>query len=227
MAEATKPAPPAPTTRPAAEARFREIDARYIEAAQRPLEEQPLESLKQEYDTLLAEAKADPALAALVPLVEARVQTIALRQEALQDLQAIQAMRQQMDQRQKSLDAEQSELAERAKDAKVVVYAAVGQLQPSSLQVGGGGTLYRLCDPATGRTLIYLRAEGEQATALTRHLEQFVGVKGEQKNDADLKLKFIAVAEVAAVDARQLFKGVAAEIIPPSMLQNADADAGQ
>lgn len=211
-----------PTTQPAHLVEFKELDARYTEAAKLPLEEQPLEQLKQEYSAMLARADADPTMDSIVSSLQARIQTIELRQEALQDLLAVQAMREQMAKRQQSLEAENTELAERAQSAKVTVYAAVGQLMPSTLQVGGG-SLFRLCDPATGRTMIYLRAEGEKAKDLGKHLEKFVGVKGQTTTDEDLKLMFIKVTEIAVVDQAQVFKSVAAEMIPPSLVQNAGA----
>ena len=211
-----------PTTRPALLTDFMELDARYNEMAKLSLEEQPLEELKGEYNALLERATAESMVTSLVPAIKARIETIELRQAALQDLVAMQAMRQQMAQRQQAMEAEQDELAERAASAKVTVYAAVGQLRPSTLQVGGGA-LYRLCDPATGRTMIYLRADAEQTKDLARQLERFIGVKGETMSDKTHNLKFIKVSEMAAVDPQQLFKSVAAELIPPSLLQNAAA----
>lgn len=211
-----------PTTQPAYLVEFKELDARYTEAAKLPLEEQPLEQLKQEYSAMLARAEADPTMDSILTSLKARIQTIELRQEALQDLLAVQAMREQMARRQQSLEAENQELAERAQSAKVTVYAAVGQLMPSTLQVGGG-SLFRLCDPATGRTMIYVRAEGEKAKDLAKHLEKFVGIRGQTTTDEDLELKFIKVNEIAVVDPAQVFKSVAAELIPPSLVQNAGA----
>jgi hypothetical protein len=211
-----------PTTQPAILAEIRELDARYAEAAKLPLEEQPLEQLKQEYAAKLVIAEADPTLASTVDALRARVTAITFRQEALQDLLALQAMREEKTKRQKVLEQEERELAERAEQARVTVYEAVGQLQPSTLQVGAG-SLFRLCDPATGRTLIYLRAEGDVAKSLARNIEQFVGIKGETAIDEDLDLKFIKVSEVAAVNPQHVFKSVAATIIPPSLAQNAGA----
>jgi hypothetical protein len=211
-----------PTTRPAILNDFTVLDDRYNETAKLPLEDQPLEELKREYSALLERATAESAMTSLVPAIKARIETIELRQAALQDLMAMQAMREQMAQRQQAMEAEQEELAERAASAKVTVYAAVGQLRPSTLQVGGGA-LYRLCDPATGRTMIYLRADGETAKELVKNLERFIGVKGQTMDDKSLKLRFITVTESAVVDPAQVFKSVAAELIPPSLVQNAGA----
>jgi hypothetical protein len=211
-----------PTTRPAILAEIEELDARYAEAAKLPLEEQPLEAMKQEYAAKLAVAEADKTLALAVPALKARIDAITIRQEALAEAEALQAKRAEMEKRQLALEAERNELEQLAAGTKVTVFAAVGQLQPSTLQIGSG-SLFRLCDPATGRTLIYLRAEGEVAKNLARHVEKFVGIKGESAVDEQLDVKLIKVAEVAGVDPQQVFKSVAAEIIPPSLVQNAAA----
>ena len=215
-------APDGPATRPSLVEAFRDLDARYVDAAALPLEQQPLAELKAEYEQLLAGAGADPAGAAIKPLIEARLKTIDIRQTALTDLKSIQSMREQMVARQQALAAEQDELATRAKRGNVTMYAAVGQVQPSSLQIGGG-SLYRLCDPATGRTLIYLRASGEAAKSLGKSMEKFVGVMGETVNDGDLELKYVKVTKVADVAQSELFDTVAAELIPPSLVQKAAA----
>ena len=216
------PSAEAPATRPALVEAFRALDARYVDEAAKPLEEQPLADLRSQYADMLARTADDPAGPAVKPLIEARLKTIEIRQAALDDLRSIQSMREQMVKRQQALQAEQGELATRAQRGNVTMYAAVGQLQPSSLQIGGG-SLYRLCDPQTGRTLVYLRADGQAAAALGKSLEKFVGVTGETVNDADLELKYVRVAKVADVDPSQLFETVAAEMIPPSLVQKAAA----
>ncbi len=209
-----------PTTRPAVYVEFEELDKRYSAVGNDPVEEQPLEELKQAFQALLAKAKEEGRVGGLVPAIEMRLRTIEVRQEALQDLRAVQAMREEMDKRQKMLEAESQELAERVENSKVTVYTAVGVLQPSTLQVGST-PIFRLCDPGNGRTIIYLRAEGEQAQSLARHLEKFIGVRGAKTDDKDLSMTFIQVNHVAGVDPAEVFKSVAAELIPPSMVQNA------
>ncbi len=211
-----------PTTQPAILGAIRELDERYARATELPLEQQPLDELREGYAAQLAAAEADPAMTAAIPALKTRLQTIELRQEVLEDLRQMQAMRDTMQQREQAIDAEKQELAQRAESAKVSKFTAVGQLQASTLQIGSG-SLFRLCDPANGRTLIYLRAEGETATTLARNIEKFIGVRGETVLDEDLDLKFIKVAEISAVDPQQLFKTVAAEIFPPSLTRSADA----
>jgi hypothetical protein len=201
---------------------FDTLDARYLEVAELPLEEQPLEMLETEYAELLAGANeavltGDPAAGLLVTIIEARLKTIRIRRDALVDLQSIRSMRQDLAERQAVLEAERAELAERAERGRVEVHDAVGQLYASSLQISDG-VLFRLCDPETKRTLIYLHASGETVDTLTAKLGGFVAVRGETVTDGSIDLTFIEVAESTRVDPEDVFGSIAAKLVPPSMI---------
>lgn len=87
-----------------------------------------------------------------------------------------------------------------APDDKPVAYDAVGRLLASS--VYDGRTLprmYRLADPATGRAVAYIRADGPVATL--PHLGKLVGVTGASAYDPDLKLKVITVKRIDTLEA--------------------------
>ncbi len=220
--------PPAPEIS-AVVAAFTELDSYYELETQKPLEEQPLPELEKQYVELLASATeaTDPAAKALVPVMEARLKTIAIRRSALDDLQAIRAMRMEVAERQTALQAESQELADRAEKGRITVYEAVGEILPSSLQVRGG-TLFRLCDPETKRTIIYLRATDDEGTQqLAARLERFVGVIGNVVHDRGLDLKYVEVSNSAIVDPAAVFGAVAAKIIPPSMIAGASDEARQ
>ncbi len=103
---------------------------------------------------------------------------------------------------------------ERLKTEDVEIYTAVGTLQPSSLQLGGT-LLYRLTDPATGRTVIYLRTDDSKVAGL---MGQFVGVKGDASTDPQLALKVVEPSAIEPVDPAKVNTTVAAEFIPPSLL---------
>ncbi|MEL7240580.1 MAG: hypothetical protein AAGK78_17110, partial [Planctomycetota bacterium] len=176
--------------------RFAEVDAKYTASVDAPLEEQPLEELLTEYTALLAEAETsdEPGAAGIVPLVKARLATIEIRKGALDDLIAMQNLREQMSDRQRALQAEQEELTQRVERGNIAVYTAVGQLRPSSLQVGPAKhTLFRLVDPSSQRTVIYLQATGETAEKLMSQLDRFVGVRGDVQRDTDLEMKYVKV----------------------------------
>jgi len=82
-------------------------------------------------------------------------------------------------------------------------------------------TLYRLTDPANGRTVVYLRSNDER---MPRMIGQFIGVKGEVVTDQQLSLRVITPTDMQTVDPNKLFTSVAATIVPPSLLSKA---AGQ
>ena len=216
-------APPVPAAPSPLAAEFEAVDARYVAAAETPLVEQPLEELEAAYADLLADATAalesgDASAAAVLPVVEARLKTVRLRRQALDDLAAMKDMRRLLDDRQAALEAEREELAEMTERGRVSVYDAVGELQTSSLQVRGGGSLFRLCDPATKRTIIYLRADGESAAALAGQLGRFVAVRGVAGRDEALDLRQISVSEFAVVNPQDVFGTVAAKLVPPSLI---------
>ena len=85
-------------------------------------------------------------------------------------------------------------------------------------------TLYRLTDPQTGRTVCYLRSDDAKYGAM---LGQFIGVKGAVSSDAGLNMKVIAPTEFAAVDPNQLYRGVAAQIVPPSLVPSAPSQSAE
>ena len=97
---------------------------------------------------------------------------------------------------------------------KVDTYAAVGQLQASSLQYGSQ-TLYRLVDPANGRTVVYLRTSDPKTADM---IGQFVGVRGELVDDDQLNLKVIPFTDITPVDSSLVNTKIQAEFIPPSMI---------
>ena len=147
-------------------------------------------------------------------VVNIRIATLQARADNKAKLVEIQKLQKVAAARQLALQAEQQELAERLKSQAIQVYAAVGTLQPSSLQVGGG-TLYRLVDPATGRTEIYIRTADPKITAM---MGQFIGVTGDPTNDPQLSLRVIEPTSADAVDEAKVNVSVMATIIPPSML---------
>ncbi len=225
--EATPPAAPAATAALLAE--FEALNERYLVEAEKPLVEQPLDTLEADYTALVASATemgeaGDASAKALIPIIETRLKTIAIRRTALDDLRAVEAMRDRLADRQLELQAEKEELAERAERANVQVYEAVGLLVPSTLQVRGG-TLFRLCDPETRRTVIYLKADGDAARTLAGNLQRFIGVRGEVVNDRVTEMKYVNVSESAVVAPEDVFGSVAARIIPPSLLDTATASA--
>jgi hypothetical protein len=209
-----------PSTRPAAvEARFDEVEAQFSAASELPIDQQPLDELRTRYEDLLADQTLPESMRRIA---EFRLQAIKLRGDAMSELAALKRSQEEAQQRQVALKAEQDELAEQIRRNSVRVYAAVGKLQTSSLQQGRQ-TLYRLTDPNTGRTVVYIRSND---SAITGYLGQFIGVKGTLETDARLSMKVVSPEAVEAVEPGELYRTVAATVVPPSMLPKAQASTG-
>lgn len=207
----------APSTQPAApsaESQFDTTEAAFLDATNLPLQQQPIDDLLGKYDNLTKE----PSLpASMRRIAEMRIATLKLRADARD--QYVQALKMEQDAKAKqtALKAEQSELAQRVKDQEVTMYTALGTLRPSSLQLAGT-TLYRLTDPGTGRTLLYIRSNDAKYAGL---LNQFIGVRGDIVEDAAMSLKTITPTAAEAVDVSKVNTTVTAQVIPPTLLPKA------
>lgn len=195
----------------AAGTRFNELEEQYRQVSAQPLDDQPIESMLTEYKTL-ADGNALPE--SMRRIAESRANALKVRLEAKKELAAIRAEHAEMQSRRQALLAEQAELEQRVAENAVSVYTAVGTLRPSSLQ-RGTERLYRLTDPTSGRTLIYLRSNDN---AIVNQIGQFVGVRGQTFNDTTINANVITPTVVEAVDMNQVGRGVAAQILPPSLL---------
>jgi hypothetical protein len=201
-------------TQPAAEsagAKFDKLEAEFAATSGTPVTEQPIAELLARYQDL---AKAAELPESMRRVAGARIAALKVRGEAKDELAAVQKSREQMRQRTTALRAEQDELAEQMKANEVTVYTAVGTLRTSSLQ-HGRQTLYRLTDPETGRTLVYVRSSDPKIPNL---LNQFVGVNGSMQTDPQLRLRVITTTDAKAVDQTQVNGAIAAQVIPPSLL---------
>ena len=100
-------------------------------------------------------------------------------------------------------------------DAGITTFTALGLLQASAVQPGENQTLYRITDPATGRSLCYIRTNDPKFATF---IDKFVGVKGELVTDAQLSLKTVNATDIQAVEQAKVNHGVTAQIVPPSMV---------
>jgi hypothetical protein len=209
-APATQPAVAAAPP-PSDEELFARDEAAFSAMSKQPLDSQPIDDLMAKYQSIASSATLSDELKSVVNI---RIATLKGRLDNKAKLVEIQRLEKLATARQLALQAEQEELAERLKQSQIQVFVAVGQLQPSSLQVGGG-TLYRLVDPATGRTEIYVRTNDPKITGL---MGQFVGVNGHTSDDPQLSLRVIDPTDAAAVDETKVNTSVMASILPPSLL---------
>ena len=196
---------------PSADELFTKYESSFSEISKQPLDAQPLDEMVADYQSI---AQSDQLSDELKSVVKIRIATLKARQDNKVKLVEMQRLQKLAAARQLALQAEQQELAERLKASQIQVFVAVGQLQPSSLQIGGG-TLYRLVDPSTGRTEIYVRTSDTKITAL---MGDFVGVNGPTSTDPQLTLRVIEPTEAQPVDESKVNNSVMASIVPPSLL---------
>ncbi len=199
---------------PTAEAQFDTAENAFLDASNQPLEKQPIDDLLAQYTAL---TKATDLPVSMQRIAEMRISTLKLRADTKN--QYVQALKMQEDAkaRQQSLKAEQEELTARVKEQDVTIYSALGTLRTSSLQQGGQ-TMYRLTDPGTGRTLLYIRTTDAKYAGL---LNQFIGVRGEITEDTAMNLKLISPTDAEAVDQSKVNTTVTAQVIPPTLLPKA------
>ena len=218
--EPVKPAAPKidVSTPELAEAAYDKAETEFMATRTQALDQQPLESLKQQFETI---SQADALPESLRRLADSRLATVKVRYEAQAELLKARQSQSELKQKQMALQAEQEELQKRIAETSVQVYTAIGTLQASSLQQGQG-TLFRITDPATGRTVCYIRSNDAKTVTL---VGQFVGVKGALQEEARLGARVITPTEVTACDPGKVHQTITARIIPPSLIPHEPAQA--
>jgi uncharacterized protein YgiM (DUF1202 family) len=196
--------------------RLQKLEADFSAASGMPLADQPIDALLAGYQSL---ASSQTVPEPTRKMADSRAATLKARAEARDQFLAFQKQQQEQEQKMQAEAAERTEIEDRIKKIDIRVYAAIGTLRPSSLQVGNGPaptrtTIYRLTDPANGRTLVYLRTADPKYPEL---VGQFIGVKGEIDTEPQLNLKVINPTLTEAVDPGKVNGTVAAEIVPASL----------
>jgi uncharacterized protein YgiM (DUF1202 family) len=213
------PKPEIPLTPEQAEAAYDQAEAKFLATRALPISEQPIEELTKQYTSAI---KAEALPESMRRVAENRLAILKARAAAKNELANVRAAQEEARKRQMALEAEQQELQKRIAENTVKVYTAVGTLQASSLQVGPGPTLYRITDPATGRTVCYIRSNDPKTVNL---LGQFVGVKGQLGEEARLGARVVTPTEVTACDPALVHTKITAAIIPPSLQPKEPATA--
>jgi uncharacterized protein YgiM (DUF1202 family) len=198
------------------EAQFDKLEADFTAASAKPIEQQPVAEMLGGYQKLIADPQLPESMRRIADL---RTQTLKARADVREQFVALQKAQEESKKRQVALKAEQQEIEQQIKKSDVHVFAAVGTLRTSSLQAGKG-VLYRLTDPQSGRTVCYIRSDDGKVAGL---MEKFVGVKGQVTTDPALSLKVVAPTDIVEVDPNQLYRQIAAQIVPPSMIPQANA----
>ncbi|MBC8108638.1 MAG: hypothetical protein H7Z14_18790 [Anaerolineae bacterium] len=216
FADATTQPTTGPSTQPAgladAEGEFDKLETDYADMTKLSLDQQDIASMLTGYERL---AKADSGLPETMRrMAEAKTGYLKTRVKDKEEFVAVMKQQEDMKQRQVALKAEREELEQRLRAADMKYFAAVGVLRASSLQAGPS-TLFRLTDPANGRTVVYLRSDDGK---LGSFIGQFIGVKGEPQTDAQLSLRIITPTEYEPVDPSKLYTKIASQIVPPSLM---------
>jgi SH3-like domain-containing protein len=195
-------------------AEYQKLEDQFTSLSKKVIGEQPLPDLIAGYQKVIA---ADDLPSSMRSIAEIRLATLKARNDAREKFLAVEENQKKMTAARQALAAERQEIEDRIKKNDVQVYAAVGTLRPSSLQIGQG-MLYRLTDPSTGRTVCYIRVTEAKYGPL---LGQFIGVRGTVTPDPQLKSMIENPTEAKPVDQTQVNGSIAAQIIPPSMLHYA------
>lgn len=193
-----------------AENTFAELEDKLRTMRGQPLDKQPISDLLTGYTSL----SADPQLpATLKRLAKTRIDYLNDRLAAQKDLVAAQEQDARLEAHEKTMHGEQQQLEQRLATQQMHSFAAVGTLESSSVQEGGQ-SLFRLVDPDTQRTLVYVRPSD---TSLAGSLGQLVGVHGQVAEDPSLGLRIISPTGVETLNSDDMSK-VTADIMPSSMI---------
>ncbi|MCY2951957.1 MAG: hypothetical protein NTU53_08270 [Planctomycetota bacterium] len=193
-----------------AEAEFDRIEAALKVSLENPLDQQPIADLLAGYESLL---KSNSLSVPMRRISEIRLIGLRGKAQAQQELLAMRKQQQESTQKIETIQAERKAIEDKMAGG-VTIYTAIGTFQASTLQFGKG-TLYRLTDPATGRSLCYVRSDDSKVNTF---LEKFVGVRGELGNDPQISLQIVSATEIATIDPAKVNKGISAQISPPSLL---------
>lgn len=212
-----------PTTQPVRwdlakiESEFDRLEDLVRDSATRRLDEQPIRDLIAGYDGLMGQQNLPLTMR---QVANVRLLTLRAKLKSQEEYLSTRRVQDEADKRLAQLRAEREAVEQRMMN-NVTTYTAVGTLQASTLQAGSG-VLYRLTDPATGRTLCYVR--GTKDPKFVTFVEKFVGVKGEITSDPQLSMKVIPATEIVAVDPQKVNKSIAAQLVPPSLVGNAGGE---
>lgn len=198
------------------EASFDQLQQRYAAESGKTLDQQDPASLLAGYQKIASDRVLPESL---LQTTDERVTVLKARVTDREQFVAVQKEQQEAKARLTALQAERQELQDRVAKTDVKFYTAVGTLRPSSLQQGTM-PLYRLTDPVTGRTVVYIKSDDVKLGSMSG---QFIGVKGDVIDDPQLSLKVITPTDYEPVDQSKLYNGIAAQMVPPSLMPSGQA----
>jgi SH3-like domain-containing protein len=192
-----------------AENKFAELEEKLRSSMRQDLDKQPIGDLLAGYNSLISE---NDLPATLKRLAKTRITYLNARLDAQKDFAAAKEEDAKLKAHEQTMQSEQQSLQQKLAKQQMHMFAGVGTLQSSSVQEGGE-SLYRLVDPNSGRTLVYVHPTD---AALAENIGQLVGVRGQVSEDPSLGLKIISPTGVEALNSDDMSK-VTADIMPANM----------
>lgn len=157
------------------------LDEKFSTESTKPLAEQDVIGLLNAYRAFSSNNELS---AAQQSVVDTRIDVLTTRSTLQDTLRELEVAR-------KKLELEKQSLADRTR-----TYSAVGKLMASPLYTGANNRplLYRLVDPLNGLTIAYVSPGADRAAAV--HLGRVVGIVGQPKYDAGLRLKVVTPDQI-------------------------------
>lgn len=166
---------------PSAHDKLRKLAGRLKQISKLPLAEQPLSEVERSFEQLITQAKLSDRDR---NIARAYLSIIHTRQALLASMHAIDNYQQQLAQNMQRRKASRADAPTH--------YSLKGRLTTSILYTGEElPLLYRLVDPQTGVTEVYVRPQPDHS--LTPLLGEYIGVVGSRHYDKSLELKIIEV----------------------------------
>jgi len=162
------------TTQPAgfdAIAEYGKLEDQFVVVNKMPIGQQPLPDLVTGYQKVIA---SDDLPSSMRSIAEIRLATLKARNDAREKFLAVEENQKKMTAQRQALSAERQEIEEAHQEERhsgLRRRRHPAPVEPSDRP----GMLYRLTDPASGRTVCYLRTTEPKYGPL---LGQFIGVRG-------------------------------------------------
>jgi hypothetical protein len=189
------PAPAPPATAPAPEPvkppapTFADLEARFAELKKEPLETAEVMPMHDLYAVL---AKNHPNQRALQRRCDARMRQLAIWAELQAKKQEVASAQEKM-----RLSADETATVREALE-RSAEYTAVGRIASSTIYDGTSlPKLFRIQDPATGRTVAYLKPDAEYT--LANRVDMIVGIVGDKVYDESLRLNIITPRRIESL----------------------------
>jgi hypothetical protein len=178
--------PPLMTTAAVSD-RLRALEERMIPVFFKPLEEQPFDQMIREYEAI----QREPLPAIDRQIVRQRLAALQRNRDIAQTLARIH----------ESTATTTDVQTPQPQPGAPLRYDAVGQLLASSVYNGVGlPRMFRVVDPATGRTVVWVEPGGKVDP--NKHLGKVVGIIGDQQYDPALKFNVLDVRRIDILEAQ-------------------------